>query len=123
VRETPTQAALDVMLTDGGASHFVPPTDLVTGLVRRPRKAARSLGGLGAELARVTAGRSTATPGKRDRRFADPAWQSNWLFRWVLQAHLALGAAADGLIDDAGLDWRQQRQARFAIGNVLDALA
>jgi polyhydroxyalkanoate synthase len=120
--DAPIQAALDVMLTDGG-SHFVPPVGLVTGLARRPRTAARRVGGLGAELARVAAGRSSATPGKRDRRFADPAWQSSWLYRRILQAHLALGETADGLIDDARLDWRAERQARFAIGNLLDAIA
>src|SRR3954464_1891751 len=84
--DAPIQAALDVMLTDGG-SHFIPPVGLATGLARRPRKAARRVGGLGAELARVAAGRSSATPGKRDRRFADPAWQSSWLYRRILQAH------------------------------------
>jgi class II poly(R)-hydroxyalkanoic acid synthase len=121
--DAPIQAALDVMLTDGGGSHLVPPVGLVTGLARRPHKAARRVGGLGAELARVAAGRSSAKPAKRDRRFADPAWQSSWLYRRILQAHLTLSEAADGLIDDAQLDWRAERQARFAIGNLLDALA
>ena len=121
--DAPIQAALDVMLTDSGGPHLVPPVGLATGLARRPRKTARRLGGLGAELARVAAGRSTAAPGKRDRRFADPAWQSSWLYRRILQAHLALGETADGLIDDARLDWRAERQARFAVGNLLDAIA
>jgi polyhydroxyalkanoate synthase subunit PhaC len=43
--------------------------------------------------------------------------------RSLLQAYLAAGAAVDGLIADAELDWRDERQARFAAGNVLDALA
>ena len=34
-----------------------------------------------------------------------------------------VGETVDGLIDDAQLDWRAERQARFAAGNVLDALA
>ena len=41
----------------------------------------------------------------------------------MLQTHLAVGETVDGLISDAGLDWRAERQARFAAGNVLDALA
>ncbi|MDA0161701.1 alpha/beta fold hydrolase [Solirubrobacter ginsenosidimutans] len=121
--DAPIQAALDVMLTDGGGPHLVPPVGFATGLARRPHKAARRIGGLGAELARVAAGRSTAAPGKRDRRYADPAWSSSWLYRRILQAHLAVGDAADGLIDDAQLDWRAERQTRFAVGNLLDALA
>src|ERR1700742_2407993 len=117
MNDAPIQAALDVMLTDGGGNHFVPPVGLATGLAKRPHKAARRIGGLGAELARVAAGRSTAKPGKRDRRFADPAWESSWLYRRILQAHLALGETADGLIDDAHLDWRAERQARSALGH------
>src|SRR3954464_715637 len=122
-------AALDVMLTDaavGGRSRFVRPgaaVGVAAGLARRPDRAARRVGHLGAELARVASGRSDVRPAKRDRRFADPAWESSWLFRRVLQAHLAVGEAVDGLISDAELDWRHERQARFAAGNLLDALA
>ena len=123
-------AALDVMLTDaaveGRRARFVRPAAAVgvaAGLARRPDRAARRVGQLGAELARVAGGRSELRPGKRDRRFADPAWQTSWLFRRVLQTHLAVSGAVDGLISDAGLDWRREHQARFAAGNVLDALA
>ena len=122
-------AGLDVMLTDaagGGRSRFIRPGEAVgiaAGLARRPDRAARRLGGLGAELARVASGRSDVRPAKRDRRFADSAWNSSWLFRRLLQTHLALGEAVDGLISDADLDWRHERQARFAAGTVLDALA
>src|SRR3954470_252892 len=123
------EAALDVLLTDaadGTRSRFVRPgaaVNVAAGLARRPDRAARRIGRLGAELARVAAGRSDVRPAKRDRRFADPAWESSWLFRRVLQTHLAVGEAVDGLISDAELDWRHERQARFAAGNVLDALA
>jgi polyhydroxyalkanoate synthase subunit PhaC len=122
-------AALDVMLTDaavGGRSRFVRPgaaVGVAAGLARRPGRAARRVGHLGAELTRVATGRAEIQPGKRDRRFADPAWQSSWLFRRLLQTHLAVADAVDGLISDAELDWRHERQARFTAGNVLDALA
>jgi polyhydroxyalkanoate synthase subunit PhaC len=123
------QASLDVLLTDaadGGRPRFVPVSAAVgtaAGLARRPDRAARRVGHLGAELARVAGGRSALSPGKRDRRFADPAWQSSWLFRRMVQTHLAVEDTVDGLITDADLDWRHERQARFAAGNVLDALA
>ena len=92
----------------------------------RPPPAAASPGaprGLTTELARTAAGRSQLAPARGDRRFADPAWQENWLLRRLLQAYLAVGETVDGLIADAALDWRTERQARFAAGNVLDALA
>src|SRR3954452_20942370 len=121
-------AALDVLLIDAadGGSRFLRPGAAVkvgAGLVRRPNRAAHRAGHLGAELARVAGGRSELGPGKRDRRFGDPAWESSWLFRRLLQTHLALEETVDGLISDSGANWRAERQARFAAGNVLDALA
>ena len=122
-------AALDVLLTDatdGTRSRFVRPgaaVSVAAGLARRPRRAAHRVGDLGSELAKVAAGRSEIRPAKRDRRFADPAWQSNWMFRRLLQAYLATGETVDGLIADADAGWRAERQARFAATNVFDALA
>src|SRR3954452_6468021 len=123
------EAALDVLLTDaadGTRSRFVRPgaaVNVAAGLARRPDRAARRVGHLSAELARVAAGRSDVRPAKRDRRFADPAWQSSWMFRRLLQTHLVVGETVDGLIADADVSWRAERQARFVAGNVLDALA
>ena len=71
----------------------------------------------------MAAGRSDARPAKGDRRFGDRAWQDNWLFHRMMQAYLATGDTVDRLISDAELDWRTERQARFAASNVLDALA
>ena len=71
----------------------------------------------------MAAGRSALRPAKRDRRFADPAWESSWLFRRLLQSHLAVGEAVDGLISDAALDWRPRAPGPLRGGNVLDALA
>jgi polyhydroxyalkanoate synthase len=122
-------SALDVMLTDaavGGPSRMLRPgaaAELAAGLARRPQRTARRIGGLGLELTNVARGQSDIWPSKRDRRFADPAWRSNWLLRRLLQTHLATTDTVDGLISDAELGWRQERQARFAAGNVLDALA
>ena len=123
------RAALDVMLTDaaaGAPTRFVSPGAAVrvaAGLARRPDRAARRAGALCAELTRVARGRSALRPGRRDRRYADPAWESSWLFRRLVQGHLAVEGAVDGLISDAGLDWHREREARFVAGNIVDALA
>jgi class II poly(R)-hydroxyalkanoic acid synthase len=117
-----TDAAVD----EGVVSHFIKPTAAVkvaAALTRRPRRMADRVGGLGRDLARAAAGRSDKQPPKGDRRFADAAWQENWLMRRILQGYLAAVEAVDGSIDDAELDWRTERQARFAVGNILDALA
>jgi polyhydroxyalkanoate synthase len=125
------RSALDVMLTDaameqGGARRFIKPmtaAKVAAGLARHPERVARRAGGLGRELATAVAGRSEAAPPKGDRRFTDRAWEANWLLRRLLQSYLATAQTVDGLIADAELDWRTERQARFAANNVLDALA
>ena len=125
------QSGLDVMLTDavledGGVRRFLKPGTAgrtLVGLARHPERAVRDAGGLGLELARVAAGSSRVMPAKRDRRFGERAWQDNWALRRVMQSYLATCETVDRLISDADLDWRTERQARFAASNVLDALA
>jgi polyhydroxyalkanoate synthase len=123
-------AALDVLLTDAAVGsrwrRFVRPgaaAAVAAGLARRPDRAVRRVTQLGGELARVVTGRSELRPGKGDRRFGDPAWETSWFLRRLLQAYLAAGGTLDVLISDAGTDWRTERQARFAATNLLDALA
>ena len=124
------QAGLDVLLTDAavgrGTRRFIQPRAVAAvgaGVVRHPLSVARRGSALGTELARVAAGRSQQAPAKGDRRFADQAWQHNWLLRRVLQGYLAVSGTVDGVISDAHLDRQTERQARFAASNVLDALA
>jgi poly[(R)-3-hydroxyalkanoate] polymerase subunit PhaC len=125
------QSGLDVMLTDavlegGGVRRFLKPKTVgrtVIGLARHPRSTARDAADFGGELARVVAGSSEARPRKGDRRFGDRAWQENWVLRRLMQSYLATCDTVDRLISDAGLDWRAERQARFAAANLLDALA
>jgi polyhydroxyalkanoate synthase len=123
------QSGLDVMLSEaasGGPPRFLAPGSGVkvgVGLARRPQRVASRARSLTTELARAATGRSELAPAKGDRRFADPAWEGNWLFKRVLQGYLAIGETVDGLISDAEVDWRAARRARLAAGNILDALA
>ncbi len=122
-------APLDALLVEaalGPLRRFGP--DLSTamfavGLARRPLTTARRLGHLTAELARVGAGTSVLAPGKRDRRFADPAWTENLLLRRVVQAYLAAGMTADQLVGDAALGWQVDKRVRFLVENLADALS
>ena len=124
-------SGLDVMLSDAVldgnvVGRFLKPKTAgrtIVGLARHPRRAVRHAGRFGVELAHVAAGRSEAQPPKSDRRFGERAWQDNWLLRRVMQSYIAACETVDQLISDAGLDWRTERQARFAASNVLDALA
>jgi polyhydroxyalkanoate synthase subunit PhaC len=122
-------APLDVLLTEATHSprqrFFAADATLKLGssLARRPRTVARRVTGLARELGRVAAGDAEIEPPRGDRRFGDPAWQENPLFRRLMQAYLATGAALDGLIRDADLDVQTERRVRFPVENIRDALA
>jgi poly[(R)-3-hydroxyalkanoate] polymerase subunit PhaC len=126
-----SRAALGVMLTDAaveqpGAGRIVQPAaavKLAGGLASHPGRVSRRVRGLGSQLARIAIGKSDVAPPKGDRRFGDRGWQESWLFSRVMQTYLALEGAADGLVDDAGLDARTDRRTRFMVENLLDAIA
>jgi len=113
----------DIALGPGRALPGVAGLKFAGRIATRPGALARRGAGLGAELAKVAAGRSELGPEKGDRRFKDPAWKHNPAFRRLLQSYLATGQALDELISDAELDWRAERRVRFAAENLLDALA
>jgi polyhydroxyalkanoate synthase subunit PhaC len=123
------RSGLDVMLGEaaaGGPPRFLAPgsgVKVTLGLARHPRRVAARAAGLTSELRRAATGRSELAPARGDRRFADPAWEGNWLFRRLLQSYLAIGETVDGLISDSQVDWRAERRSRLVAGNVLDALA
>jgi polyhydroxyalkanoate synthase len=134
---TPDQAAdladqaapLDALLVDaalGTARRFAPDLStakLAVGLARRPRVTLRRMADLGAEIGRIAIGTSTLSPSKRDRRFTDEAWTQNPLLRRLVEAYLASGRAAEQLVGDAGLDWRDEQRMRFLVDNVIEACA
>jgi polyhydroxyalkanoate synthase subunit PhaC len=121
---------LDMVLVDaarGPLRRLVPPAGTAlrfgAALARKPTAVARRAGELVGELGRITVGRSDLAPGKKDKRFADPAWSGNPLLRRAVQAHLAAARTTWQLIEDADLDWRDDERIRFTATNVVDALA
>ena len=83
------------------ARRLIPPGRDGAAVRLRARPAARHGGEAGrrswpASSAAVAAGQSELEPGKKDRRFADPAWTGNPLLRRAMQAHLAAGRTAVG---------------------------
>ena len=122
-------APLDLMLTDAalGVGRRLAPNSswLAFGLslAARPRAVTRRGTELARQLTEIAIGQSKLAPGKRDRRFADPAWQGNPLLRRAVQAYLATEATAGALAADADLGWRDGERVRFVLENVFDALA
>jgi polyhydroxyalkanoate synthase len=127
---TPDAAgALDLVLTGAALSQFrrfqpgKETVRLVRQLGRRPRKLAMRGTDLLREYGRIAVGASALAPAKGDRRFADPAWTDNPVLHRVLQAYLATGQAAETVVTDAHLDYRDDLRARFLIDNLIDAAA
>ena len=120
---------IDLLLTDaalGIMNRLRPDSSLLrlaAGLARRPELAVQQASGLGAELGRIAAGRSSLAPAPRDRRFADPAWTGNPLLRRSVQAYLAAAQAAEALLAGAELGWRDDTRLKFLLGNLIAAAA
>jgi polyhydroxyalkanoate synthase subunit PhaC len=120
---------LDVLLADaalGSYRRFIPGMaglKLGVGLVRKPAVLPRRGWGLAAELGRIVVGTSQVQPSPRDRRFTDPAWKENPLFRRVAQAYIAASTTAEAIVDDAGLDWASAQRIDFITENLIDALS
>jgi polyhydroxyalkanoate synthase len=93
------------------------------GLARRPSRVARRAARLTVALAQAAAGTSERAPERGDRRFSDPAWAENWLFRRLLQGYLVIAEEARTLVEDAQVDWENYQRLRLVVDNLIDALA
>jgi polyhydroxyalkanoate synthase subunit PhaC len=92
-------------------------------LAKQPAAVAGRVGALTRELGGIAAGRSHRAPARADKRFADAAWEQNPLLHRIMQAYLAGSETAEGLLADAGLDWRDSEKMRFVFDNVVEGLA
>src|SRR5574337_259943 len=105
----------------------------VTAVAREPVKGVeltvRLVGELaGAGMAAVARAFGAATPGPLpvdggDKRFADPAWETNPVFFAIRQAYLALGKYTLELARTARLEPSDAAKAEMVLGVLVDALA
>jgi polyhydroxyalkanoate synthase len=122
-------APLDMLLTAAafGPARWITPragaVRLTAAMATHPKLVAGRGWQLLSELSRVTLGTSTLRPSRRDRRFADPGWTGNPLLRRSVQAYLAAAQTAESLVEEVGLEWADTERARFAVRNLVDALA
>jgi len=94
--------------------------------ITQPGPLTRGIGRLGRDLAGIAWGTDDHLPSPKDKRFADPAWTLNPVYRRIGQAYTAFGAQFSRLVDEyeeqAG-DWYDVERARFAVGALTSALA
>ena len=114
---------------DGGEAVGIPSLqDAVGGLAAalgQGTTVAREASRLGVELTRIAWGLSDVAPAKGDRRFADPAWTSNPVFRMIQQSYLVSARAMDRIVAamDDGRSGTRAEQAQFAANIVTSAAA
>jgi len=96
---------------------------LVKAVGKTPIKVGLHVGHYLKELRDIATGTSSVAPNPRDKRFADPAWQSNFLLRTLMQSYLAGNDELTRFIDSANLEPLDKGRAQFIASLLLDALA
>jgi polyhydroxyalkanoate synthase subunit PhaC len=83
--------------------------------VRQPLTVLRDTPGAAQELLRIALGTSAVEPDKGDKRFADPAWRDNPLYRRTMQAYLYFGSRVDPYVDSLGIEGMNRERLRFGL--------
>ncbi|MDR3498786.1 MAG: alpha/beta fold hydrolase [Parvibaculum sp.] len=89
----------------------------------QPIKTLGHLKNFGGEFVRILKNDSDLVPDAKDKRFADPAWTTNPLYKASLQTYLAIRKSMRNMIDEAGFDELERARASFVSGMILDALS
>jgi polyhydroxyalkanoate synthase subunit PhaC len=75
------------------------------------------------DLTSAASGKEVGTPQPGDKRFADPAWREQPLYRATLQGYFAWRDALAGFVERSALDGANKARAQFVTSLVTDALA
>jgi polyhydroxyalkanoate synthase len=96
---------------------------LLKAVGKSPLKAGAHLGGYLKALRGIVGGNSCLAPDPKDKRFADPAWQSNVFLRALLQSYLAGQTELTRFIESTDLAPLEKSRARFVAALLADAVA
>ncbi len=92
-------------------------------VTKEPTNAARHLASGTKAVLQAIKGQSSFTPDPKDKRFADPAWQTSAIHKRLMQSHAALYQELTRYIDATTLGPRDKARAHLAASVVLDAVA
>jgi len=98
-------------------------SNFAAAVIKQPGKSITGAKRVGAELIKAIRGRSAVEPATGDRRFEDPAWRENPLYRRLMQGYLALSSEAQRWVQDLGLPPRDEARAKMLLGMISDTLA
>nr|AAO59383.1 PHA synthase 1 [Stutzerimonas stutzeri] len=91
--------------------------------LKQPFHSAKHVAHFGLELKNVVFGQSELKPEDGDRRFADPAWSQNPLYRRYLQTYLAWRKELHDWIEHSSLSEQDASRGHFVINLMTEAMA
>lgn len=92
--------------------------------IGRPATTVAALGDFGENMARILRGSGAPEPHPKDRRFRDPAWRENAVYRFWLQSYLAAGESLDRWVEHHDdLDAQSRERLGFVAQLFKDAIA
>ncbi|RRW37292.1 class II poly(R)-hydroxyalkanoic acid synthase [Ectopseudomonas oleovorans] len=91
--------------------------------LKQPFHSAKHVAHFGLELKNVMLGQSALKPEDGDRRFADPAWSQNPLYRRYLQTYLAWRKELHDWIEHSSLSEQDASRGHFVINLMTEAMA
>ncbi|AHL31746.1 poly(R)-hydroxyalkanoic acid synthase [Pseudomonas brassicacearum] len=96
---------------------------VLTQAIKQPLHSVKHVTHFGLELKNVLFGKSALQPSSDDRRFADPAWSQNPLYKRYLQTYLAWRKELHAWIDDSSLSPQDISRGHFVINLMTEAMA
>ncbi|MGF6111724.1 class II poly(R)-hydroxyalkanoic acid synthase [Pseudomonas frederiksbergensis] len=91
--------------------------------IKQPIHSVKHVAHFSLELKNVLFGKSELHPPGDDRRFADPAWSQNPLYKRYLQTYLAWRKELHAWIDDSSLSPKDVARGHFVINLMTEAMA
>lgn len=96
---------------------------ILTQTLRQPLHSARHSAQLGLELGRVLLGRSSLAPEPEDKRFTDPTWSKNPLYRRYLQSYLAWRKELHEWVEHSNLAPDDISRGHFVVNLLTEAMS
>jgi len=122
--EAPANAT-DIMSEATEAAAGMLPLDIVNAIAELadPATVAKEMPWLTEELTKIALGQSDISFGKRDKRFADEAWQTVPYFRLLGQSYRLFELWMDRMYQHADGSWQDKARSRFAADVITAAVA
>ncbi len=96
---------------------------MISLMFERPGVAYEKIQRFWMEQFRILTGASDLAPEKGDRRFDDPAWSNNPIYKRLMQNHLSVRKCLEEWVNDLPVEHKEAERIRFTIQLLTDALA